>query len=441
MANGQIQRQDPALQERILEDQHSNGQVDSTAPTSVPVPASNANFLQGSERMADEADKGVIQNHSVPPHASTTQETTECKSSDILSVWPGQAQAAPTQRREELLQNNSRYPQARSDSVEPPCSATRLHSATRPGPSRPVKPHAMSSTSSRVTKGRRKSKVRKGIHVLPKPVHSNDTDSVPTQEDLLTILLFKAQQEKRNRDAAKAMLQAKEAELERATQASEILRIQMEELVRRESAQREELGKYRQVLPALKGKAKKLDAFVTGLTKDYNMLRINAETIQKQQVHLCMNQSDVKKAITEAREGLRANKTDKAKILAEARHYIAKLEQQVQDQEHRNYDTLGRLEAEQERCHRLEIEISNVTTTQQEMMELLRSLRQAMTDKLDDILKQPSPTIPLPDASSEHPNGLLDRCLEILEEIKAAQGARPDDLQELDDSLSDYAEK
>jgi len=391
--------------------------------------------------MADEADKEGCQNHSIPSHASTTRKTAECKSSDILPVWSGQAQAAPIQCYEELQPNNSRYTQARSDSVRPSSSATRLHPATRPGPSRPVEPHPVSSTTSRVTKGRRKSKALKDTRVPPVPAHSNETNPVPSQEDLLTILLFKTRQEKRNRDAAKAVLQAKEAELERVAEAFETLRTQMEGLTQRESAQREELGKYQQVLPALKGKAKKLDAFMTALTKDYNMLRINAETIHKQQEHLCMNQSDVKRAITEAREALGANKTDKAKILAEARHYIAKLEQQVQDQERRNDDTLCRLEAEHERSHRLEQEISNVTTTQQEMMELLHSLRRAMTDKLDEILKQPSPILPLPDANSEHPNGLLDRCLEILEEIKVAQGARPEDMQRLDNSLSDYAEK
>lgn len=311
----------------------------------------------------------------------------------------------------------------------------------RPDPPRLAEPQVTSRIKSKVTKARRKLKPPKEASASATPAQSNETDNIPSQEDLLTILLFKTRQEKRNRDAAKALLQAKEAELERVQQASEVLRTQVEELSHRANAQREELAKHQRVLPALKIKARKLTDFVAGLTTDHNNLRNNAEAIQQKQEELIKEQSDVKTVIVEARKALECRDTDTAKKLGEARAYIAKLEQQAEDQHHQDGDTTSQLEAEQERSGRLEQEIFNISGIQREMVELLRGLRQATAEKLDEILTQPPPTISISDEGQKQANNILDRCSEILAEIKAAQSARPEDLRRLDNSVSDYAEK
>ncbi|MCJ1245368.1 hypothetical protein MMC30_002572 [Trapelia coarctata] len=447
ITNRPSQKHDKIQLGDVSRDQPSDSLVQSTEATLMPIQASLANLFHGSKPGAVNADKDLSQKQIMSSRPGTTQgHPDDNRVSDILPVWSGKAQAqvkeALDQRPEEQHSDKSRpiEPRSVSDGVQPPSTNMRVHSAMRPDPPRPAEPQMMPQMKSKVTKTRRKSKTSKTREPVT-PAQSNDTDTVPSQEDLLTILLFKTRQEKRNRDAAKALLQAKEAEVERVQQASEVLRTQMEELSQRESAQREELAKYQTVLPALKIKARKLTDFVAGLTKDHNNLRSNAETIQQQQEELLSCQSDVKTDIAKAHKVLGCNVTNTKKIVAEARDYIAQLEQQVEDRQHQNNDTVSQLEAEQERSDRLEQEIFNISGAQQEMMELLRGLRKATAEKLDEILNQPPSTIPTSDGSQEQMNGILDRCSEILAAIKVVQSSRPDDLRRLDNSFSDYAER
>ena len=441
------ERQRKVQQGDVSQDQPSDSLARPTAETPLPIQVLSATPPQCSEQLSDDLNRD---NESLHAHSGSTQQhSADAEDSDILLVWPGnaqtqaQAQAVLMSRQEEHQLDNSRVPKStlRSDNAQSPSHRRRGHPAMRPGPPHLAEPQVMPETKSKVNKTRRRFKAPKETHAPISPAQLDENNNVPSQEDLLTILLFKTRQEKKNRDAAKALLQSKEADLERVQQASEILRNQMKELSQRESAQGKELARYQNVIPALKIRARKLMDFVAGLTKDHNNLRSNAETIQQQQEELIKRHSEVKAFTAEAHKALRCSETNTAKRFREARDYIAKLEQQVEEQNHLNGDTTSRLEAEQERSDRLQQEIFNISGIQREMMELLNGLRQATAEKLDEILKQPPATMPVSDEGKEQATAILDRCSEILAEIKAAKDAGPEDLLRLDNSFSDYAEQ
>jgi SMC interacting uncharacterized protein involved in chromosome segregation len=180
---------------------------------------------------------------------------------------------------------------------------------------------------------------------------STEAGSTPSQEELRIFMLFRARQDKLARDTAK---QAKESELEEAKTAYELLRQQLEELTRQDRAQKAALSKYQKCVPALKVKARKLQEYLIGLSKDHKNLRDDAVAIQEQQKSLQANRQEVGSSICDVQKVLQTTNVNNSKVLMGARHEVDRVRQSLVDQKRQIEQYVERLRSEEERNSRLQ---------------------------------------------------------------------------------------
>ncbi|MCJ1435994.1 hypothetical protein MMC27_005372 [Xylographa pallens] len=302
-----------------------------------------------------------------------------------------------------------------------------------------VMPNALSGISDerpRVTKIRRKLRNSRPLHGLDSSAQRPVSETMPTEEDLLQILLYRNQQEKKARDTARAVQQARDAELQNIKQAYALLRSQMEEVSNRQKAQQTELAKYEKILPGWKIKVRKLEDYLKGLTNDHHKLRDDAQSIQRQQLLLWTDKTNILTRIEEARSAFGCHVPGAANIISEARHHIDFLKGQNDAQALRAQKDAELLEAEQERSQRLEQEISKISLNQQQMMELLHTQRLELMDKLSETLTT-SATVLVSEPSNDQActRDMLDQCIKMLQEIKTIEHVEPDDVERLDSSI------
>ncbi|MCJ1477769.1 hypothetical protein MMC13_006442 [Lambiella insularis] len=301
----------------------------------------------------------------------------------------------------------------------------------------------ISHNQAKVTKSRRRPKSFRTPHpglVSRAQTTATADDPIPSEEDLLTILLFRTQQEKRARDAEKAHLHAREAEHHRTRQALALLRSQIEQVSQRERLKEAELVKYGKVLPGLKEKAKKLEDFLKGLTNDHHKLRDDSIMLRRQQQSLQEDKVDIFTCIEEAREAIGRHPTGVQSVLAEARHHVDILEQKNEAYALQAGRDAELLQAEQVRNQRLEQELSKVTTSQHQIIELLQSHRADLMDKLNETLLCSATGNAVSDDERNHVNDMLNQCITLLEEVKGIQNVKPEDLEKLDESVKGYAQ-
>ncbi|MCJ1392875.1 hypothetical protein MMC18_005747 [Xylographa bjoerkii] len=324
---------------------------------------------------------------------------------------------------------------------KPPLPAIACLVATR---SHPVKPDALKGISDnkpKVVKHRRKPRNSRPLHDQDTPAKRPLSESMPTEEDLLQILLYRNQQEKKSRDVAKAVQQAREAELQNIKQAYELLRSQMEDVSKREKTQQAELAKYEKVLPGWKIKARKLEDYLKGLTNDHHTLRDDAQAIQRQQFLLQTDKANIVTDVKEACSAIGLHTTGSTKILSETRHHIDLLNQRHDAQALRAQEVAKLLEAEQERNQRLEQEVSKISLNQQRMTELLHTQRLELMEKLNEILTTSSAVVvSKPSDDQACTRNMLDQCIKVLQEFKTTEHVEPDHVERLDASIKGYAE-
>ncbi|MCJ1386522.1 hypothetical protein MMC17_009648 [Xylographa soralifera] len=331
---------------------------------------------------------------------------------------------------------------SRGIQTEPPT----LHTAASPVASRshPVKQNAFKGISddrSKVVKIRRKSKNSRPLHSLDTPAQRPVPENMPTEEDLLQILLYRNQQEKNARDTAKAVQQARDAELQNIKQAYAVLRSQMEEVSKREKVQQTEIAKYETALPGWKIKARKLEDYLKGLTNDHHKLRDDAQSIQRQQLLLRTDKTNIMTSIEDARLAFGLHVTGAANIISEARHHIDSLNQRHDAQALRARKDAELLEAEQERSQRLEQEISKISSNQQQMIEILHTQRLELMEKLSETLTTGSAVlVSEPSDDQVCTRDMLEQCIKVLQEFKTIERVEPDDMERLDSSINGYAQ-
>ncbi|MCJ1404571.1 hypothetical protein MMC11_007797 [Xylographa trunciseda] len=308
----------------------------------------------------------------------------------------------------------------------------------------PVKPDVLKGTSddrSKVVKIRRKPKNSRPMPSQDVPAQRPMSESMPTQEDLLQILLYRNQQEKKARDVAKAVQQAKDSEFQNMQQAYALLRSQMEDISKRDKVQQAELAKYEKVLPGLKIKARKLEDYLKGLTNDHQRLRDDAQSIQRQQHLLQTGKVDIMTDIGKARSIIELHTPGAAKIVSEARHHIRLTTQRHDAQVLRAQENADLLEAEQERGRSLEQEMSKISVNQQQMIELLHAQRSELMEKLTESIASGSAAL-ISETTEDQActRNMLVECINMLQEFKTMEYVEPDIIGRLDTSIKGHAE-
>ena len=372
---------------------------------------------------------GHEQNHVAPSN----------RNHEVMRVWGGPYEIHQKEHFSSHTANDSRHFQPKLNLQQPSAHSLQSHPAIRTGPTNSVEPPEMPWTPSKVTKAKKRSRGSRMLQNLAAQAQPNTLGSEPSPEDLLTILLFRARQDKKARDLAKAVQQAKESELEDIVQAYTKLRAQMQELSQREKAQQAELVKYQKVLPGWKTKLRRLEDYMRGLTNDHNKLRDDGDIIQRQQESLKSDRAEIKASVKEARETFGRTSANTTKILIEAKQEIDKLEWRVEEQNTRHGENMDRLEVERARNNKLEQEISCIAVSQQQIEGLLRTQRQAIIDKLGELFSNPLATESIPSDFQKHTWDMLDRVLGLLMEIKAMEKENPEHLLRINETITDFA--
>ena len=372
---------------------------------------------------------------------NTSSDGNNRKPRDILPLYPGCVQTPLTQNQEQLNHERSsnHYESAGTVQSCQPRGISDSQQAVKSSLPQSITSHSTPYNPSKVAKSRRKPKMPKSSYVPTTQTQPLLSDSTPTEEDLLTILLFRKQQEKKARDMTRAIQQTKDIEFEKVREAHAVLKTQVEELSHRDKAQRAELSRYEKAISGWKIKVRKLEDYLRGLTNDHHKLRDDASDIRRQQESLQIDRNSIQTTLR-THQSLSETTFNAKNMLAEARYHVDKLEQKVQTQSAQAEENAALLQAEQEHCHHLEVEVSKISTSQNHILELFHTQGQELTKQLNDVFVKYQDTGQT-SQDNDVIRSMLDRCLALLEHVKDSESVKPGDVEQLDQSFRQYAEQ
>lgn len=272
------------------------------------------------------------------------------------------------------------------------------------------------------------------------PSHSHNS---PTEEDLLNVLLYKRKQAAQEREKIQESQQAKDAELQRSIQIINELYAQLQDVSQRYSEKEAELARIKACKPGWESKLKKLSDYVKGLTNDHNRLRDDAKLIREQQTSVLKDKNDLFGTLREVYQASQKENARSNQVVTEARHDLEMLEQTMQHQQLKIREEEALLVSERLRSSHLEEEISAFTTSGAELQESLAQHREAITEKINDLLTTTSQHVQATpaEASQDDLRPMLEQCITLIEALpKPDVGVKPADFQQLEDSVRMYFE-
>lgn len=301
----------------------------------------------------------------------------------------------------------------------------------------PISPRA----SAKITKLRRRSKPRADLHAM-KTSQTGASKDAPSYEDTLNVLLMRHRNEQLEWEEARAVLKAKDTELQDLREISNAIYHQLQQVRQREKLQDAELSRFHKVIPQWESRVKRLSDYVQCLSKDHQALHEDARDIRSQQETLQADKLDIASKLIDVRHTVEQDQAKTKEVLVEARHHMEMLEQTVSNQEILLREDANLLDAERDRCQRLEIEISKIATSRQQLSELLAEHGRITSEKLDDLLsKSEEVQIVTPPPSQDLVKPVLDEAVSLFKELRDADVIRPDDLRKLNASVRSYAEE
>ena len=265
-----------------------------------------------------------------------------------------------------------------TDHTTPILESRNAHPAVRQHTPKPTKQRELPQDPGRVTKTR---------HVKKSNPPTGPSFDANSMEDMLNLLQFRFQRDQQTQKLAKEIHKVTEKELEVAKRACNQLNIELQDSREKDKNQGAELKKYQSAIASLKTRGRKLDDYLKGLTKDQSL---------KEQVSLLK-------------------------------------------------ETKQLLQTERERSQNLEtnllIKLSEISTTQTEVLEGANASHDIVTQRLVEVLNSVN-VLPRDNTSAAagHARSILDRCQEIGILIKNGQDSESDGLKVLDASLKAYAD-
>ena len=316
--------------------------------------------------------------------------------------------------------------------------------------------HRQNIMKIRKTKSRKKTKPP-DILDQPEKAACLTTDSEgPSQQDLLTVLMFRIQQDKHARDAEKALRIAKDAELDKSKLACKELEARLQFMLSKEKEQNArlqsmisrgkeqdaQLSKYQKALPGWKSNIQKLQGYLQGLTNDHNKLRDDAKVIQKQQESLQNEASIIHDALKETHAEIRQETDSRMKIVTGTRRLISDQQQILDNRQVQLDEKADLLHYERERNQRLEDRVSITSQNHQQVMDCIISYRKVVSSRLDDLLKASQNTATKSKTEEDnHTKSMLNQCLVILGELGSKQSLKLEDLHNLDSSIHTHIDR
>ena len=307
-------------------------------------------------------------------------------------------------------------------------------------------PHRSGKTSSdfltfvahtpKITKSRRR-KPKTGP-ATNGPTH-NDTY---TDDDLLRLFMYRRRQGQEELEYFRATQPEMEAEREKLRDTSNDLSGQLQEAIQRETQRSAEVSKLKSNMPIWESKIKRLSEYVKGLANDQKRLREDAEDMHRQYRDVSVAKQKLHKALEDARKSIEQERVRSQHLEDDARHRIETLTQTIQHQSTKLQSDENVLLFERERSNRLEDQISRITASHGQLLELFTGHRDTITDKVDELLHQAQSIVP-PNESSETNSSetirpMLEQCIGILQELHEVAHVKPEDLQKLNDNMDTF---
>ena len=294
----------------------------------------------------------------------------------------------------------------------------------------------------KITKFRPRRK-RLGVATECPPPPSNPKEAY-TEDDLLRLLMYRRKQGQQELENSKVSQHQKEAEIQLLRDMSDSLSGQLQEVIERENQKAAELSKLKADKPVLEEKIKNLSKYARGLTNDNERLREDAEDLQKQHKDVCDARKELHITLEEVQNSAEQERIRSQRFEDDARHKIETLAQTVEHQSSQLRSDGTLLVAEQERNSRLEDQISRITASHGQLVELFTGHRDAIAGKIDDLLHQTQPTVPPNQASSfefhDSIRPVLEQCVELLQKLHKADTVKPEDLRKINDTMDIFVE-
>lgn len=281
------------------------------------------------------------------------------------------------------------------------------------------------------TKTRKASITRHG-HVAPYPTISKASSN----GELMGILLSRFEAEQHNREELRASQLAKDIEIQDLKGVSKTLYEQLQEIKDRERVQQIELSDFNKLKPQWQHRIQKMSEYVQSLTDDHQKLRQEAKEIREQQKDMLTEKASLETALKDVHYVVDQDQSRTKKILAEARHEKELLKQTVENQQREINQNANLLIHERDRSQGLANAISSITTNYQDLIQLFTGYRDAVMDKLGDLLQRSDDQIANAPQPHEDLKPIMDQCLQELRELDAV---KQKDFLSLKRSLNTYA--
>ena len=306
-----------------------------------------------------------------------------------------------------------------------------------------VKDHLTSVASApKITKSRRR-KTQTGTATNGPPLPLNPKEAY-TEDDLLKLLMYRRWQGQQELEDSKATQHQKEAEIQTLSDMNDDLAGQLREAVLRDNQTTADLSKFKTNKSTLESKVKRLSAFVTGLTNDNKRLREDVEDSHKHQQDFSVANKELRIRLEEAQKLVEQERIKFQQVDSDARHKIETLAQTIEHQttQLRNDEKL--VMDERDRSNRLNDQISRITASHEQLLEVLAGSRDSITCKIDNLLDQAQSTVPpntTPKSDSDDAiRPMLEQCVQHLQTLLKADTAKPEDLQKLNRTIDSFVE-
>ena len=177
---------------------------------------------------------------------------------------------------------------------------------------------------------------------------------------MLLLLMNRIRQDRRERDATQAALEASNRQCQMFAALSSDLDARLHDTTELCSEKEAQLSKIKAAKPGWETKLKKLSEYVKGLTNDHNRLRDDARNIREQSSSILKEKKCLHNALQEVSQMATEQGSMSRKLVIEARRDLEMLERKVQDQQSDIHNKQELLVAERERNIQLVCTFSTV---------------------------------------------------------------------------------
>jgi len=259
------------------------------------------------------------------------------------------------------------------------------------------------------------------------------------EEDLFKYFQIKYQQGLRERQMFQAAQQAKDLELQQLRDVSNDLYTQVQDMEQRHNETESQLAKMKAAKPGWESKVKRLSDYLKGLSNDHNRLRDNSRDLRERQVSVIKDKEALVEILREVHQNAEDRHVKSKQLVMEARQDLKMLGQTVQHQQSELHGKHELLLVEQQRCSRLQEQISKSSDGHKQLVGVLSGHRETITSKIDELLSKAEKfQAAVPSESQDYLRPMMEQCITLLHNLQGLETIKPNDLETLKSCMRGY---